>query len=75
MQYGASCSPCELTGKRHFTLFQPLPLLGSRLGDIWKLMLYLSVLLYVCEDSHKTIFNSNTCINPPKIHQGALALL
>lgn len=61
--------------KLHFMLFQSLLLLSSHLDDIWKLMLYLGLFLYVHEDSYKTIFNSNTCTNPPKTHQGALTLL
>lgn len=75
MQYGAHCSPRESMRKLHFMLFQSLLLLSSHLDDIWKLMLYLGLFLYVHEDSYKTIFNSNTCTNPPKTHQGALTLL
>lgn len=74
MQYGAHCSPCESMGKLHFTLFRSLLLLSSHLDDIWKLTLYLGMFLYVHEDSYKPIFNSNTCGNPPKTHQGALTL-
>lgn len=70
MHCGARWSPRESMGKLCFTLFRSLLFSSSHLDDIWKLMLYLGMFLYVHEDSYKTIFNFNTCTNPVKLTKG-----